>query len=147
MPSPQRRNKKKGCLALGYRSDHFRIAGQVWHLIFSMALFSLGSQIGEVHSVTCQVLSSRPQVPEHTLNSRCVLLVKQMAVAIVVAMLFVVINPLYNFLGEYALWIVITVGELHSQHAVTATCMHVPQWEHSRSPVGIPGVKLPNLVS
>ncbi|EIE25087.1 hypothetical protein COCSUDRAFT_65088 [Coccomyxa subellipsoidea C-169] len=60
MPTPQKKNKKKGCLALGYRSEHFRIAGQ-------------------------------------------------MAVAIVAAMLFVVIDPLYNFLGEYAVWIVITV--------------------------------------
>jgi len=36
-----------------------------------------------------------------------------MAVAIVAAMLFVVIDPIYDFLGEYVVWIVITVGETY----------------------------------
>lgn len=40
-----------------------------------------------------------------------------MAVAIIAAMLFVVIDPVYKFLGEYAVWIVVTVGELSVQHA------------------------------
>lgn len=53
------------------------------------------------------------------------LTVLQMAVAIVAAMLFVVIDPVYDFLGEYVVWIVITVGETYPSfpmHARSKDC-------------------------
>ena len=38
---------------------------------------------------------------------------RQMAVAIIAAMVFVVVDQVYDFLGENVVWIVITVGEPH----------------------------------
>ncbi len=50
-----------------------------------------------------------------------VVVVQQMAVAIIAAMLFVVIDPVYKFLGEYAVWIVVTVGEPYLQHSCSCS--------------------------
>ena len=51
-----------------------------------------------------------------------------MAVAIIAAMTFVVVDEVYDFLGENVVWIVITVGVFHRLVALSMshTCMLAP---------------------
>ena len=147
MPRAALYRGKQGCLALGYLGEHFRIAFQVGrpHLI-SPVLDAVHGHISKGRTVQCK----QGYVEEAKACAWSDVAVSQVAVAIGLGMLFIVVNKTFDFLGDASVWIVITVGAQQMSHCIrspaTSVCVCKSCCTSAGLPVFVAGQALTSIV-